>query len=177
MKRATERNREVAVPAKTLAALGRALRAQSGSLAAIHTLHAAGYDSGGPLFDDLLRESLDGRTAEAVFWDSLSRFLERRGWGRLEHSAPHPGIGLLMSRNWAEAEGAESSQPSCAFTVGFLSYLLTHVADDPVAVLEVACRASGAESCDFAFGSQSTIHDLYGMLLEGGRLEQALATL
>src|SRR5687767_13061413 len=75
--------REVAVPAVALAALGRALRGQAGALTAIHSLHAAGYETGAQVFDAFVR-TLPRPIAELqerTFWDSLSRFFEKRGWG------------------------------------------------------------------------------------------------
>jgi hypothetical protein len=171
--------REVALPASAFVALARALRMQGGPLAAIHGLHAAGYAAGESLSDLLLQSAhkQGPDLPEREFWRSLSRFLARKGWGTLTHRAPHPGVGLLISRDWAESDGNETSQPSCAFSVGLLSHLLTRVANGPVAVLEVSCRAAGRDTCTFAFGSEATIHDLYGLLLDGRGMEQALAEL
>ena len=168
---------EVALPTAALAGLRRALRDEAGPLATVHALHAAGYDAGGPLFDALGGQALESR-GERAFWRSLSELLARRGWGTLEHSAPHPGIGLLSSGDWAEASpDAPERQPSCAFGAGLLSSLLTRAAGGPVAVLEVACRSRGEERCTFAFGSESAVHELYGLLLEGRDLDAALAEL
>jgi hypothetical protein len=58
-----------------------------------------------------------------------------------------------------------------------LSALLSEVAGGPVAVLEVTCRTKGDERCTFAFGSAPTVHDLYGLLLDGQDLDSALAAL
>jgi hypothetical protein len=58
-----------------------------------------------------------------------------------------------------------------------LSALLSGAAGGPVAVLEVTCRTKGDDRCTFAFGSAATVHDLYGLLLEGQALEAALAAL
>ena len=171
--------REVAVPAAAFAALAEALQEQGGSLAAIHGLHAGGYGAGA-FFYGRLTESVSGDPAEMEereFWRSLRRFLAKRGWGTLSHRSPHPGVGLLVSGNWAEAEGRRGPQPACAFTVGLLSYLLSRAAKAPVAVLEVTCRAAGNETCSFAFGSEGTIQDLYGLLVDGRGIEQALTEL
>ena len=54
---------------------------------------------------------------------------------------------------------------------------LSGAAGGPVAVLEVTCRTRGDDGCTFAFGSAATIHDLYGLLLEGQDLDSALASL
>jgi hypothetical protein len=165
----------VAIPATALAALGKSLRDQAGALAAIHSLHAAGYETGAQVFEALMR-TLPHPVAtmpEKSFWDALSRFFEKRGWGTLVHSSPHGGVGLLSSRDWAEAEGRKENQPVCAFTSGLFAHLLTRAADGPVAVLEVSCRAHRDSACRFAFGSEVAIHDLYGMLLEGKGIQQA----
>jgi bacteriochlorophyll 4-vinyl reductase len=172
-------SRVVAVPAVTLAALGRALRDQAGALTAIHSLHAAGYETGGPVFEAFMRTLPRPVAAmpEKTFWDALSRFFEKRGWGTLVHSSPHDGVGLLSSRDWVEADGRKENQPVCAFSSGLFAHLLTRVADGPVAVLEVSCRAHRDVACRFAFGSEVAIHDLYGMLLEGKDIQQAFAEL
>jgi predicted hydrocarbon binding protein len=171
--------REVAIPAAAFAALSRALRTEGGALAAIHGLHAAGYGAGEALYRRLFqgRENPADQIAEPDFWRLLSRFMSKRGWGTLIHSAPHPGVGFLISPDWAEADDTEGMQPSCAFTVGLLAHLLTRVASAPVAVLEVTCRTAGHSACTFAFGSEATIHDLYGLLLEGKEMDRALAEL
>jgi hypothetical protein len=171
--------REIAIPAAAFAALARALRTEGGALAAIHGLHAAGYGAGSALYQKLFHDHEDGAgdIPEPEFWRLLSRFLSRRGWGTLNHSAPHPGVGFLVSPDWAEADGEEGTQPSCAFTVGLLAHLLTRVASEPVAVLEVTCRTAGHNACTFAFGSEATIHDLYGLLLDGREIDRALEEL
>jgi hypothetical protein len=171
--------REVALPATAFAALDRALTEHAGALARVHTLHAAGYAAGASLwdaFDRPPRTPVPSMT-EGKFWESLRRFLEARGWGTLTHETPHAGVGLLQSRDWAEAAGRSEPQPVCAFSTGLLSHLLTLAAAQPVAVLEVSCRGRGDDRCAFAFGSETTIHDLYGLLLEGSGLETALADL
>lgn len=173
-----QNSRDVALPASVFSSLGHALRSQAGPLAAIHGLHAAGYGAGEALYEGFTQSRGEGEEEAAeAFWRSLSSFLERRGWGSLRHRGTHEAVGLLASSDWAEAEGARSAQPSCAFSVGMLSHLLTRVAGEPIGVLEVGCRASGADECTFAFGSEAAIHDLYGRLLEGTTVESALASL
>jgi predicted hydrocarbon binding protein len=171
--------REVALPAIALGDLAHALEAQAGPLEAIHALHAAGYASGAHLHDafkSVVKES-GPESSEREFWNALSRFLERRGWGTLTHDLRHPGVGLLTANDWAEAEGRSESQPTCSFSVGMLSRLLTGVAGSPVAVLEVGCRSRGDSTCQFAFGAPGTMHDLYGQLLDGVGIDGALARL
>lgn len=174
------RSTYVMLPSEALVALRRAIRAEAGPLAAIHALHHAGYESGGALFDAFtqdLGEDLSG-IPEGVFWSQMARFLARRGWGAVSHDDAHRGVGLLRSRDWAEAtsDGSES-QPTCAFSCGMLSHFLTRAAGGPVAVLEVSCRSRGDQACTFAFGSETAIHQLYGSLLEGRELQGAFQTL
>ena len=157
--------REVAVPASVLGSLRETLRRELGPLTAIHTLHSTGYDAGEVAYEAFrgtLRHSLE-ETLDGAFWSALALFLQQRGWGSVRHSAPHPGVGLLTSGDWAEADGGHEAQPACAFSVGLISHLLTQVAEAPVAVLETSCRACGDAVCSFAFGSEATIHDLYGL--------------
>ena len=172
--------REVALPANGLALLRRSLQREAGPLPAIHALHAAGFGAGGALWEVIRRGP--GREPtdldEEGFWIRLAAALGRRGWGTLVHRAAHPGVGLLASTDWAEAApNGDERQPSCTFTTGMLSALLTQAAGGPVAVLEVTCQTRGDDHCTFAFGSAATVHDLYGLLLEGQDLDGALAAL
>lgn len=173
--------REVAVPAGAFAALREELVKEAGRHTAVHALHAAGYGSGADLQEALLRrlgDDVPGLPVSA-FWHRFSGFLSRRGWGNLEATAPHPGVGLLTSDDWAEVGGAahDVSRPSCSFSCGLLSHLLTRVAGEPVAVVEVSCRTAGDPSCRFAFGSESTVAELYDLLRAGHDLDAALAEL
>ena len=160
--------RDVSIPAVGLTALRRQLQREAGTLATIHALHAAGYRAGEALWESLCRgwgreplTELDGR----AFWERLSAILGGRGWGTFTHRATHPGVGLLESRDWAEAGAQDAEQSSCSFSAGLLSGLLTGAAEGPIAVLEVSCRTRGADRCTFAFGTVQTIHDLYGLHL------------
>ena len=172
--------RDVAIPALVLTALRQALQREVGPLPAIHALHTAGFGSGQAIWESLCRGS--GRELpdldDASFWPRLIAALGKRGWGTLTHSSVHEGVGLLASSDWAEALGGSGGQqPSCAFSTGMLSALLTRAAGGSIAVLEVSCRTRGDEVCGFAFGSLATVHDLYGLILEGRDLEGALAAL
>ena len=90
----------------------------------------------------------------------------------------HGAVGFLTSQDWAEAN-TEDVDPdaSCFFSTGFLSGLLSALAGGPVAVLEIGCRTRGGDHCRFAFGSETAIHELYGRLLDGVGLAEALDAL
>lgn len=169
--------REVALPARGLTEIRRSLREEVGALASVHALHAAGYAAGEELFRSFARGHEDDlhQMEGAAFWSALSRFFSSRGWGQLGHEQAHPGVGLLRSEDWAEAESDSENQPSCAFSAGLLSHFLTLAAGGPIAVLEVECVSGGSGCCTFAFGSEGAIHELYGHLLEGTSVGDALA--
>lgn len=172
--------REMAVPARALVTLRRSLRSEVGPLGTVHVLHEAGFDAGEALADVFLA-SLGGspdEVPEETFWSHLSDFLSRRGWGSVAHRSPHPAVGLLASRDWAEAGwDREETQPCCAFSSGMFAGVLGRAAQGPIAVLELSCRARGEEACVFVYGSETAIHELYGQLLDGADLESALEEL
>lgn len=172
--------RDVAIPAVGLVTLRRALLKDLDPLQAIHSLHSAGFTSGEALWESLRRGlgSDPSELDEGGFWSRLAAAMARRGWGTLSHEAAHPGVGILSSPDWAEATGtAGERQPSCTFSSGMLAALLTGAAGGPIAVLEVRCRTRGDDRCSFAFGSAATVHDLYGLILDGRDLESALDSL
>jgi predicted hydrocarbon binding protein len=169
--------RQVALPARGLTELRRSLREEVGALASVHALHAAGYAAGADLYQGFLHSAPGEVLAMGTdrFWRQLRRYFHQKGWGELQHEPAHPGVGLLRSSDWAEAEAGTETQPSCAFTAGMVSHFLTLAAGGPVAVLEVECVSRGGPYCSFAFGSEATIHQLYGQLLEGSSVDEALA--
>jgi hypothetical protein len=172
--------REIAVPISIFISLRNELKKEAGALPTIHALHHAGYDAGTAAAAPFgLGGSEDGASmGQSAFWAMISGFFARRGWGTLTQSSGHAGIALLSSPDWAEAShDSVDSDASCCFSTGFLSGLLSGLAEAPVAVLEVDCRARGDDQCRFAFGSEVAIHDLSGYLLEGSTLEGALAAL
>lgn len=170
--------REVALPVSVFTALRTELAREAGRLPAIHALHAAGHAAGAAAASGLRGGDgeLDSMRGD-VFWARFSGYVARRGWGRLEHRAPHDAVGLLVSGDWVEAEEDRGEGASCSFTTGYLSGLLSELAGGPVAVLEISCRARGDDTCTFAFGSGAAVHEVYGALLEGSSLQEALASL
>lgn len=174
-------SRDVAVPPQAFVVLRRALHEKAGALSAVHALRSAGYEVGLTLADTFAREVQGGDPTSldrSIYFKRLSRFFEARGWGQLHHSAPHPGVGLVSSEDWAEATpDGDEDQPSCAFSSGMLAALLTRTAGAPVAVLQVGCRSRGDESCSFAFGSEAAVEGLYRLLAEDHDLDTALAEL
>jgi hypothetical protein len=172
--------REIAVPVSVFEALRTELEKESGTLQTVRALHLAGYRAGLEAALFLNRESGGDAfgLSEAGFWSHLSDFFAKRGWGSIAHRKVHPGIALLSSPDWAEATPDNvEADAACNFSAGFLSGLLSQLVGGAVAVFEVHCRSRGDATCDFAFGSETAIHDLYGQMLEGADLERALEAL
>ena len=171
--------REIAIPAVAFGSLRAHLEKEAGSLPTVHALHHAGYAAGAAAAPALQSETGDASAlGEAAFWARLSDFFARRGWGSLRHARSHPAVGVLSSDDWAEATAGDGGpDASCHFSAGLLSGMLTKLAGGPVAVLEVACRSRGGPACQFVFGSEGAIHELYGRMLESDDLDGALAAL
>lgn len=166
------------LPAATLTHLRRSLRKAMGTLNATHALHEAGYSAGPDIFRGLLESLGAGELSEVprdTFFEALTEHMEARGWGTLELDRVHPGLAVLASPDWAEAdEAASEKQPGCAFTAGLLAWLFAEISPGQVAVLEVSCRSRGDDACRFLFGSEEAVHDVYGLLLDGVSLQEAL---
>ena len=174
--------REVVVPVSIFTALRRELVRESGPLGTIHSLRVAGYAAGedaASAFPTPQNEDV-GTIPENEFWSRITTFFNRRGWGTLSRSDSTEAVGILVSDDWVESAVVSENDEegtSCSFTTGFLSGFLSRLAEGRVAVLEVTCRGLGDGRCTFAFGSESAIHELYGRLLEGLELQQALTGL
>jgi hypothetical protein len=176
---------ELALPVKSLAAIRYSLDQHVGSDAAANALRAAGYAAGDALFTALTQpfgtgtENQDGvgDVSADAFWRRLSQLFSTRGWGTLNHSSAHPGIGALDTTNWVEAVPESSARPSCFFTTGLLANLLGRAAGSEIAVLEAECRSSGHERCRFLFGAPVTLNALYGRLRTGESVDQSIESL
>ena len=172
--------REIAVPISVFASLRGELEKEAGTLPTVRALHSAGYQAGLTAAQDFHNEAGGNAfgMSQTGFWTHLQKYFAKRGWGTLSHVDAHSSVGMLTSSDWAEAVvDAADPDASCCFSTGFLSGLLSQLAGGPVAVLEVQCRTRGGSSCDFAFGSEGAIHDLYGQLLDGVDLDGALAAI
>jgi len=172
--------REIAVPISIFGSLRHELEAEVGTLPTVRALHSAGYHAG-LAAAETVQELAGGKAFEATktdFFVGIRDYFVKRGWGTLTHSVVHEAVGVLSSPDWAEvAEGEIDPDASCCFSTGFLSGLFSQLAGGLIAVLEIECRARGGSSCDFAFGSEGAIHELYGQLLEGVDLDGALTAL
>lgn len=176
MEATTSALHEIAVPASIFATLKTELAKEAGALPTIHALHHAGYEAGVATAGAIANGSTVREMTQAAFFDRLTRFFVRRGWGTLATDG-RGKVGMLCSADWAESDpSSHDADATCSYSTGFFSGLMSTLAGGPVAVLEVSCRSRGDGECRFVFGSEQTIHDLYGHLLEGLDLEEALST-
>jgi hypothetical protein len=170
----------VVLPTSVLSHLKQALRRETGVLSATHVLQDAGFAAGDRIYDEFARE-VGGDPSElgaSNFWEALDRYLARRGWGHLRVERVHSGLGILHASDWAESDpGSGDGQPGCYFSSGLLAHLLGQAAGGPVAVLEVECRSRGDDGCRFLYGSEAAVHEIYGLLLDGVSLDEALVEL
>ena len=159
---------EITVPAYIFSALRNELGNISGKRSSSKLLQKIGYRTGSSA-STVFKEGLDSEvleTMQSTFWAHLCDFFSCRGWGKLVVDSDHPKLGFLTSNDWAEAMTDEADRnASCCFSTGFISGLLSEIAGSPVAVLEAKCRARGDKACNFAFGAEQAVRELYGQLL------------
>jgi len=170
--------RSLTVPAGAFAQLRRAIGGEAGPQVATHALHGAGFAAGEAFFREFVEElgvSDPSEVPASRFWKELDQFFEVRGWGRITQERIHPGFGLLHAADWGESDPtAGERQPGCAFSAGVFAQILGAVAPGPIAVLEVGCRSRGDDECTFLVGGEDAIHSVYGFLVEGDTLDEAL---
>lgn len=172
------RTRELALPAAALAALHRTLGAELGPERAAAVLRQAGHAAGDALAQTLQSSAALDELGSAEFWRRLSQLFAARGWGSLAHADLHPGVGVLESGDWTEADAvAPARRPSCFFSTGVLANLLGQAAGAEVAVLEVECRARGDAKCRFLFGGADALRAVYDQVARGERADDAVALL
>lgn len=168
-------SRDIHLPADSVHALRRALIRQVGAQAATRALQEAGHAVGDRLAGRLGDDQV-GDTPRDAFWDRLTDLFRELDWGRVEHRAPHPGVGELRAFDWFEVE-PDAQRPACPFTTGVLANVLGRAAGGEVAVLQVPCD-DGSDGCvRFLFGAPHVLDRLYSGLQDGEDVEASLAAL
>lgn len=169
------------------ASLRLALEATIGPDEAARALQNIGQDLAARIYDRLTGALQDDAATAALepdqldeteFWQRLGRIFTDLGWGSLSFSELHPGVGLLESHDWAEADPESASlRPSCHATVALLANLLGRIANAEVGVLEIACRSRGDLDCRFIFGGRTALGGIYAGLRTGVSLEDLIEDL
>jgi predicted hydrocarbon binding protein len=165
----------VVLPLGALAALrGAVLAAPDGQL----RLRDAGFVAGGALYDafaERARERAGYEPTELSLSDfvrELAAFFRAQGWGALDAVAGEEAETVaLRAGDWAEADAeAErpAAYPACHFSTGVFAGFLARVAGQPLAVLEVHCRAAGDDRCEFLVGSPPVMDRIWEEMMRGG---------
>jgi hypothetical protein len=174
-------DRFLQVPAQLLSSVRRALAGDRDPLEAVTLLREVGYDVGqsvfGAMCDHVSREN-GGAEALSVdverFWESASGYFEELGWGRVEHSRPHPGLGALDLVDWME-QGSDGGPAGCHVSTGLFTDLLVRLAEGaPVVVMEVP--AAGGHT-RLLFGNEETLGAVYAAIQGGASPDEAVARL
>jgi predicted hydrocarbon binding protein len=173
----------VALTRASLAALRAALMRDAGAAAATY-LQEAGYAGGDALFGSFsqwLRARGQPDPAEldlANFESFATEYFRAAGWGALTIGSLADTVATLDSADWGEADPASAlTQPGCHLTTGMFANFFGHIAEAPLAVLEVECRSMGSERCRFLIGNAEVMEHVYHELGRGVEYSQAVAGL
>jgi predicted hydrocarbon binding protein len=103
----------------------------------------------------------------AGFARLASEFFTDLGWGRFSFSSGTP-VATIDSPDWVEANGMSGmEQPCCHVGTGLLAAFFGRVGDQPLAVMEVECRSTGATQCRFLLGSADTMQEVWERMAAG----------
>lgn len=160
-------NRDIVVPAATLTDLEGALREAGAGGVAFRVLRSTGRAAGEAAAPVVSGGEEPGSVGETLFWSRVGALVAKQGWGELEHSTPHPGVGLIDTGDWADAG------PGSPFSEGLFSGLLSAVAGAEV----TAIRVPSDDGVRFAYGAPETIRALQLHLADLGDLGSALEAL
>ena len=170
--------RTVAVPVDFLAALRKAIESPV-SAVTVDSVRDAGYHAGQALFDtfaawlaergEATPESLDDMRFSLLTGEFFSEF----GWGQLQFVSLSDAVIAIDSDDWGEAEGAGGG---CHVSTGLFAGFFGKIANAPIAVLEVQCRASGDQRCRFLLGSVDVLGYVHEAMGRGISYERAAAS-
>ena len=167
--------RTVAVPVDFFAALRKAVESTASPIT-VDAVRDAGYHAGQALFDtfaawlaergEMAPDSLDDERFSAL----SAEFFEEYGWGQLQFTSLSRAVLAMDTSDWAEADGHGAG---CHVSTGLLAGFFGRVADAPIAVLEVECRAAGAGRCRFLLGSVDVLGYVHEAMGRGVSYERA----
>lgn len=170
--------RTVAMPVDFFTALRKAVESPARAMS-VDAIRDAGYHAGQALFDaftawlgargELTPDSLD----DVRFPELASAFFEEMGWGQLHVSQLSDAVVALDSTDWAEADADGSG---CHVSTGLFAGFFGRLADAPIAVLEVECRAVGDERCRFLLGSVDVLGYVHEAMGRGIAYDRAAAS-
>lgn len=161
---------DVRLPAETLGALARAARAEDDSTG--RALREAGRRAGAEIAAVLAEEADPAREPMDTFWAAVRSELAERGLGDARYGLLGSDLAEVLWSGGPEAT-AGGDGGGCPFTTGLLAGMLSEAAGTAVAVLEVACGATGEDCCRFLVGDGDRLRAVRRALLAGSDLEDA----
>jgi predicted hydrocarbon binding protein len=171
----------LALTRASLAALRTALLRDAGPAAAAY-LQEAGYAGGEQLFasfGEWLAARGETTAPEELtleeFEAHATEFFREAGWGAIAIGSLNDAVATIDSSDWGEADDSGTLEhPSCHLTTGMFADFFGRVADQPLAVLEVECRSTGAPRCRFLIGAAEVMEHVYEEMGRGVGVEQAV---
>lgn len=170
--------RTVALPVDFFAALGRAMEIPDSGVT-VDSVRDAGYHAGQALFDSFTSwladhgEHTPDSLADDRFGELADAFFAELGWGHLQLTPLSEAVMALDTDDWAEADLAGGG---CLISTGLLAGFLGRVADAPIAVLEVECRAGHEGRCRFLLGSVDVLGYVHEAMGRGIPYDRAAAS-
>ncbi|MEQ1692163.1 MAG: 4-vinyl reductase, partial [Gemmatimonas sp.] len=97
-------------------------------------------------------------------------FFSEFGWGQLQFTSLSDAVIAVDADDWGEAEG---SGGGCHVSTGLFAGFFGRLANAPIAVLEVQCRAAGDQRCRFLLGSIDVLGYVHEAMGRGIPYERA----
>lgn len=171
----------VAMSRAALTALRTALLHDTGPHAASY-LREAGYAGGEAVWASFVSWLADTDAPDPAdmtlgeLESCASAYFRATGWGSLAIGSLGGAVAAVDSEDWGEAAPQSALEnPSCHFTTGMLADFFGRMGDDPLAVLEVECRSTGAPRCRFLLGNAEVMTYVYEEMDGGASYEAALS--
>lgn len=108
------------------------------------------------------------------FGTLASQYFVDLGWGSFSFGGGSP-VATIDSQDWTEASSTGGmDQPCCHIGTGLLAAFFGRIAEEPLAVMEVECRATGATQCRFLVGSAEVMQQVWEAMAAGQTYEEML---
>lgn len=130
----------------------------AGAESLFHAFETWASDSGIASVKDLAVDEFSRKAAE---------FFQRAGWGKVSFRSLHDAMGVLDIEDCWEAQLHATGQTGCHLTTGTLAGFFGCLADYPVAVMEIECRAGESDRCRFLVGTPEMLEHAYERVSRG----------